>query len=437
MDIIDRKLQKCIYCNSEELTVSDIIPYALTGAKITRKFVCRKHNKETNEKFESDVIEKWAVVRNHLGLRTREGNVIRYRGNLQIGNVKVENAKLTDIASLYEKQIFTATNEDGVKVKVGNVDKIKQISKEELEVFENNEVTVSCVLNLNELLASSKMKRTVAKIAYEWHCYKNDISGYDEEKYSNIIKYILYGIDSNIVEGVIDGYTYKLMEEYCEYGTHSIYEYIDVTGCCYVIFTFLNVIAYKIKVAENFTPNIGTTNHITMYRYNIDGTKNECCFGVIGLVNVISEPLENAIVKFGEFYKKNISLMLSTLVLTIYKAKQLVDKVEEDLEKYENGGIELAKFLNYEEYDRIFALLLLITLKNNEEKYDFMKGFNENIYKILSNDEIKTFNQEDKKHAIKKIIELHESGILINEIRTALEIFQHIYENEIKEIEKN
>lgn len=100
-----------------DLTVSDIIPYALTGAKITRRFVCRKHNKETNEKFESNVIEKFAMFRNHLGLKTREGNTIKYRGNLIISdNVKIKNAKLSDKTSLYSKQILTTTNGNGKRI---------------------------------------------------------------------------------------------------------------------------------------------------------------------------------------------------------------------------------------------------------------------------------------------------------------------------------
>lgn len=42
-------MYKCIYCNSEDLSVSDVISCALTGAKVTRKFVCKYHNKFTNQ----------------------------------------------------------------------------------------------------------------------------------------------------------------------------------------------------------------------------------------------------------------------------------------------------------------------------------------------------------------------------------------------------
>lgn len=43
---------KCIYCNSEtDLTSSDIITYAITGAKLTKIFVCKTHNAFTREKI--------------------------------------------------------------------------------------------------------------------------------------------------------------------------------------------------------------------------------------------------------------------------------------------------------------------------------------------------------------------------------------------------
>lgn len=43
---------RCIYCNSDDLSVSDIISYVLTGAKLTKRFVCHKHNKFTNDNYE-------------------------------------------------------------------------------------------------------------------------------------------------------------------------------------------------------------------------------------------------------------------------------------------------------------------------------------------------------------------------------------------------
>ena len=50
---------KCIYCNSEaELTSSDIITYAITGAKLTKSFVCKTHNAFTNDNYEKKLDRK-------------------------------------------------------------------------------------------------------------------------------------------------------------------------------------------------------------------------------------------------------------------------------------------------------------------------------------------------------------------------------------------
>ena len=70
---------KCIYCNSEtELTSSDIITYAITGAKLTKSFVCKTHNALTNDNYEKKFVADLDFFRNHLGLTTRDGKPIQY-----------------------------------------------------------------------------------------------------------------------------------------------------------------------------------------------------------------------------------------------------------------------------------------------------------------------------------------------------------------------
>ena len=47
---------KCIYCNSDKkLTSSDIITYAIPGAKLTKSFVCETHNAFTNDNYEKNL----------------------------------------------------------------------------------------------------------------------------------------------------------------------------------------------------------------------------------------------------------------------------------------------------------------------------------------------------------------------------------------------
>mgnify|MGYP007035526499 FL=1 len=78
-------VMKCIYCNSEvELTSSDIITYAITGAKLTKSFVCKTHNAFTNDKYEKKFVSDLDFFRNHLGLTTRDGNAIQYKADVSV-----------------------------------------------------------------------------------------------------------------------------------------------------------------------------------------------------------------------------------------------------------------------------------------------------------------------------------------------------------------
>ena len=70
---------KCIYCNAEdELTLSDIITYAITGAKVTKTFVCKAHNSFTNDMYEKKFVADLNFFRNQLGFSTRDGKPIQY-----------------------------------------------------------------------------------------------------------------------------------------------------------------------------------------------------------------------------------------------------------------------------------------------------------------------------------------------------------------------
>ena len=82
---------KCIYCNRDtDLTVSDIIPAALTGAKLRKKFVCRAHNSFTNNHYEKEMIRRLDMFRNRIGLTERDGDPVRYYANLNIGEYTSE-----------------------------------------------------------------------------------------------------------------------------------------------------------------------------------------------------------------------------------------------------------------------------------------------------------------------------------------------------------
>ena len=78
----------CIYCGEKsDLSISDIIPDALTNGKICNKYVCRKmHNNQFSDAFEYEVIDGLSAITNALNVKSSKGKsyakypaeVIRY-----------------------------------------------------------------------------------------------------------------------------------------------------------------------------------------------------------------------------------------------------------------------------------------------------------------------------------------------------------------------
>ena len=80
----------CIYCGNTETSESDIIPDALTNARITNKNVCKtEHNNKFSDLFESDVIEALALITNELDIKSHKGeNYAAYSAKIEIDGIE-------------------------------------------------------------------------------------------------------------------------------------------------------------------------------------------------------------------------------------------------------------------------------------------------------------------------------------------------------------
>ena len=234
---------KCIYCNSEEkMTVSDIIPAALTGAKLTRRFVCNTHNKFTNDNYERDIIKQLAAYRNFIGLTERDGDPVRYYADLNIGDRTFKRVRITDNASVVSgDRIFRDTDSSGKTILAGGRDnllKINGATENNVETIDAKDFSIVIRADLRELFISSQVLHAIAKICYEWHCYINDIDGFIEEKYRDIVSYILSQEDEEApVELVVDAFTWELSDRVSRTGTNMLFEYNDYDGYTYVVFS--------------------------------------------------------------------------------------------------------------------------------------------------------------------------------------------------------
>jgi len=136
---------KCIYCNNEsDLSVSDIIPAALTGAKLRKRFVCRYHNGFINDYYERKMISKLDFYRNLIGLTERDGDPVRFNARVEVDGYVVEEKTISDIASILDpKNPFRTEDESGHTVIIGETEqllRIKGATKERIQPIDMGKV---------------------------------------------------------------------------------------------------------------------------------------------------------------------------------------------------------------------------------------------------------------------------------------------------------
>lgn len=208
---------QCIYCGAtKDLSESDIIPDALTNARIINKNVCRvAHNNRFSDLFESKVISALSFIANELDIKSRKGkhyaayNVTvkidgeSYKTNLHSGN------------SIFDGRVLKSTDN---KHMIGSYDTIVKIAKDEhlVQPIDVNQIEIEKQIKIDTaIFYDSAMYRMIAKIAYEWYCAKNNIVGYHSE-FENIVSYIISGSGTSPVSIIQTDSIYKILsEQFC------------------------------------------------------------------------------------------------------------------------------------------------------------------------------------------------------------------------------
>lgn len=432
---------RCIYCNSDDLSISDIISYALTGSKLTKKFVCHEHNAFTNENFEKKAIANFDFFRNALGLSERSGKDIKYKADLTIDGITIPNVSVSGRASFYEdkKRLFHAEL-DGKKVLIGNLDKLKQkkgVSADEISALDMSDTVVSVTFSMEHLFASDEMLRTVSKIAYEWYCYSNEINSFIPEMYQDIVDCILMKRPvTEFVEIVVDGNLDYALKNICYLGSHGLFEYVDVDGYKYVIMNFWGIIYYKIRICNVKSPNLNIANYYNLFLYGIDGKKSQTCFGTlrttgtVGTSLFVSMSTKQAIKQFHKVYASKLEQLIKTTVLSLAKMKELVDELRKSISIYKQPPYDFARLVEYESNERITTIHMLLFLLDHEKSYLFSNSFNENLKSLYKIDDTLTVSVEENKEYLNYLLKLHKSGELLNYIEKGIAFFEKIYSNE-------
>lgn len=436
---------KCIYCNAEdELTLSDIITYAITGAKVTKTFVCKAHNSFTNDMYEKKFVADLNFFRNQLGFSTRDGKSIKYIADISVDGTKIHNVKIRNRESLYSSQSVVAGFDDnGGKVLMAPMEKLDKISKGKANTIDISAVTLHKTFSAEEFLGFHAL-HSVAKIAYEWYCYINNIEEYTEEC-KEIVDYILGKLDGDFVNVIIERNYYYAIDQMSDIGTNALFQYDDVDGYRYVVFDFWKTIAYRIRICKS--PNNNGNNvrslFFELYLYHVDGSKSKTAFGTVPL-DSNKKPLfftirpQDIKVDVWRAFVERIEKIMTTMVLSIHILKREVDLLASRLKKYDAGKIDVARLLGFEDNNVITTVNVICQIYLNKDKYDVSKTFNQNLRIILNLDsDTIARTQEDKIAYLKTLVEMDREKRLSEYLWNGINLFYEIYGNEMNLVQKN
>ena len=432
-------MMKCVYCNSEvELTSSDIITYAITGDKLTKSFVCKTHNAFTNDNYEKKFVADLDFFRNQLGLTTRDGKPIQYKADLSIAGTEIHNVKLSDRESLYApKDVVAGTDIEGNKILMAPMERLEKISKGKVASVNISDVIVHKTVGSNDFIGYHAI-HSMAKMAYEWYCYINNIEEYKEE-YQEIVDYILGKTEQEVVDIIINGNYYWAIDHLSEIGTNSFFQYDDLDGYRYVVIDFWKTIAYRIRICKSPNDCLKKvrTLPVILYLYHIDGSKTQQVFGVVLLEENKQAYFEtirpqNITADIWRIFASRIGKIMSTMVLSIHILKREVKNLSTKLDKYDAGKIDVTVLLGFEENNIVTTIDILSQLYLNKGKYDMKKTFNQNLPAVLNLDsDTIGRTQEDKKKFVQLLVDKDKDNELSEYIRNGINFFNEIYENEM------
>lgn len=290
----------CIYCGTtEDLSDSDIIPDALTNAKIINPNVCRiAHNNKFSDMFEDEVIKSMALITNELDIKSRKGKkYATYAAQIVIDGTEYS----TNISS--ETELFSGkkilSTQDG-KTKLGPLEQIKKFkgaNDENVSIVDVNQIEIEKRVTLRmDVFFSRAMHRLMAKIAYEWYCLHNNIVG-KVNAFDSIINFITTGDGEDPVKLIGNKDIYAWFECQSGFGSHTILSYIGEDGSVNCIVSFFGVAAYNIRILSH--PIEQCCNNAVYQEITIDAKRVQFCF------QTIQELIDNFKTAFNEVMLPN------------------------------------------------------------------------------------------------------------------------------------
>lgn len=281
----------CIYCGkTDDLSKSDIVPDALTNAKIINNCVCRtEHNNKFSDEFESKVIEALSFITNELDIKSSKSNQFsKYDAEFNIGGINYQTSTRGNFDLFNGRVLKTEDKKFGLT----SLEKAYTIAKDKENVTEINvnNVIIEKKVNIDlSIFFDKAMYRLISKIAFEWYCLKNNLVEPMKE-FNNIVSFIVTGEGKNPVSIIQNKELYDFFEWEQNLGSHTLITFVDSNNKINVIIYLFGIAMYRVMLCDDIPQNC--INNLIYQELRTDGTKRE----------IVSENRANLIDKVNEYF---------------------------------------------------------------------------------------------------------------------------------------
>lgn len=245
--------RRCIYCDTEkDLSKSDIIPDALTNAKIINPNVCRvAHNNKFSDMFENEVIEKLAFITNELDIKSSKGNrYASYTANVIVDGTEY-STKMSAETDLFVKKIMRSIDGKSIIGPIESIKKINAVDDTKITEIDINQVEIEKKVSIDmSVFFGQAIHRLAAKIAFEWYCVNNSVTC-SLPFFQPIIKFITSGTGDDPVSIIENEEVYRLISQMSDMGSHTLLSYIDKDGSVNVLVSLFGIAIYNVKLCNS------------------------------------------------------------------------------------------------------------------------------------------------------------------------------------------
>lgn len=243
----------CIYCGcSSNLSKSDIVPDALTNAKIINPFVCHiEHNSKFSDMFENEVISKLALITNELDIKSSKGKTYAaYEANFLIGDTEYKTKVISESNLFMNDKKMVSLDEKSLLGPIENMRKIKGSEDADIIEVDVNQIEIEkrVIIDLS-VYFSIEMFRLAAKIAFEWYCLKNKVITKRIE-FLPVIDFITTGKGVNIVSFINNKEVYDVFKQMVNHGSHVLLSYIAIDNSVNVIVNLFGIAMYNVRLSD-------------------------------------------------------------------------------------------------------------------------------------------------------------------------------------------